>query len=1275
MKKKAFAILVSFAMIISMLPTVAFSLEFTDMPDDWSTTALENAVNNGLLIGYDGKIMPKDNLTRAQMAAAINRAFGATEKASLISYTDVAVNAWYFDDMAKAVQMQTFVSNGDKLNPEMSITREEAFLVLARAFKLSGATERSLDVFSDKAFVSQWAKDGVASLVSAGYVIGSNGQLNPKQDITRAEFAQILDNLLKQYIKKAGDVTEVVNGNIMVNTPGVTLKNLLVNGDLIIGDGVGDGEVVLDSVEVTGRLVIRGGGVNSIIIKGNSDVSSVVIARIDGKVSVKVQGDANVEVIYIDDGSNDVNVEGTVGNIQVEATDIVVTVVAATINSVEVFGENSRVIVDTNSTVVTVSIEKNANKAKVEVLGTVATVTTTAEGTSVTGTGTVTTVEAQSGATGASIETPNTQISVEAGVSGVTGGGGEAIQSGSTATNNASGTDVVASTAPSTDDGDDSDDDGLPTAEVTNVSVANSETVVVTMSELTGATFAWNGSAVTGTYADDKYTVTVPTIKAVANRLIVSATDYASATKDIAIEDGTYGNLTVVSDSAELKAAIAAQADDQVWILKSAVYDVTGHVDAAPGITECTGSKMIIRGNKITIQGIGTPTIIADSDAGFVLSDDGTLTGQQAIYILGDGVSIDGIKIVPTNDENITICIEGDDIALSNIITEPRSGSTVGGVIYFNNAGKTASLSNAVLNFGRISFWGATGATITLSDVEVKFSGSSQEGEGPYYAYYNPSLATVTATDLIVTMSAAIGRGLQTAVGMLPSGATVILDAGTYYIAAALTKPTGVTVDTDTNDATIVIAQNIVNAVYSGTDTEAIGGIKRYSTIQAAVSGATAGDILFVAAGTYTEIGEIEITKALTIKGQNYWDGDTYHESTFVSVTPVTGLTHCDTIFWVHDCADVYISGFTLDRAAEIGGVETPTSETGVVFTGGCDFNGSIVSDCKVIDERVVPDDNCFSALEVIQADNVIFENNIVEGVVNENEFAAEEFYDGGIGELGGCEGIVIRGNHIDGLGTAVSPRGGSGISCVMAGAVTIEDNEITGCRYGIYENQVDIAISNNDIYSNDIGVQCGWTLDLHNNSIYDNPVSISCGFTAGEKVDVTGNYWGDTDYASIAETFDGNAAFFPWAMDRTQDGGGNYVNLCPIVVNGDWSAYTQNTAPIPTLTEGAANYPELARVQADIDGDGTDEIYNIGINAFGTLEEAIAKANAGDTIVLENSISLFADDTLKAGVTLIVQVGKTLTIASGATFTIEDGATIIGTIAGEGNWTGKIPD
>ena len=279
MKKRITALILSFLLVFTMIPANAYSTEFSDMPDDWSTAALENAANNGLLSGYNGSLKPNSNLTRAEMAAVVNRAFGAFQTASLDSYTDVPNDSWFYDEMAKAVAMQTFTGNGDRLNPNSNITREEAFVVLFRAFNLSGGENNVLERFPDGNLVSDWAVEGISSLINAGYISGSGDRLNPKGYITRAEFAQVMDNLIKNYIKLPGTYTDDFNGNVMINAAGVTLKNLTVNGDLIIGDGVGDGEVILEDVTVTGRVLIRGGGENSIKMTENSNIDNIIDIR------------------------------------------------------------------------------------------------------------------------------------------------------------------------------------------------------------------------------------------------------------------------------------------------------------------------------------------------------------------------------------------------------------------------------------------------------------------------------------------------------------------------------------------------------------------------------------------------------------------------------------------------------------------------------------------------------------------------------------------------------------------------------------------------------------------------------------------------------------------------------------------------------------------------------------------------------------------------------------------------------------------------------------
>ncbi|MGI6751576.1 MAG: S-layer homology domain-containing protein [Anaerovoracaceae bacterium] len=403
---------------------------FADMPNNWSTSALEKAVANGLLKGYaeGDKLLIKATapIKRAEMAAVVNRAFGAVKKAGLGGVTDVAATSWYADDMAKAVMMGTFMKDS-KMRPEDGITRQEAFTVLARAFKITSEGTGELNSFTDKGQVAAWAENSLSAMVTAGYVQGSGGKINPKANISRAEFAVVMDNLVKQYIVSPGEVTGVVTkGNVLVRSSDVTLRNVTINGDLIIADGVGEGDVTLDGVTVTGRTVVRGGGENSIVIKGNSDLGKVIVYKVDGKVRIAVQGGADVEIIYIEDGSDDVKVEGTIGTLEVGGSSLVTTS-NATITTAILSGEGASLILGSGTTVKNGEITGNASGITVDKGATVENIIISGDNAKIGGSGTVKTVEVKEGADGASVTTPNTKVvdgKEEVTTPPATGGGG-----------------------------------------------------------------------------------------------------------------------------------------------------------------------------------------------------------------------------------------------------------------------------------------------------------------------------------------------------------------------------------------------------------------------------------------------------------------------------------------------------------------------------------------------------------------------------------------------------------------------------------------------------------------------------------------------------------------------------------------------------------------------------------------------------------------------------------------------------------------------------------
>ena len=333
-KKRTLAMLLAGAMLLPANAFAASPEDFTDFPTDWSAAGLRSAVQNGLLNGSNGQINSSGLLIRAQMAAIVNRAFAARKTADLSVYSDANTSAWYYNDLELAVAMRTFQGANGKLNPEAPITREEAFVVLARAFALEGGDTSVLNNYTDGASVSAWARSSVAALIENGYVNGANGKLNPKTSITRAEFAKVISEMASTYADADDSLSATVDGSVIVRKNSVSLSGKTINGDLIIADGVS--RIDLTGVTVTGRIVLRGG--ESGVTFKDTKAGKGIIANTDIAVSGSVdnitvaQGSAITVNSGASVGSINVNAEGAkitgagkVGTVKANANNVTVT--------------------------------------------------------------------------------------------------------------------------------------------------------------------------------------------------------------------------------------------------------------------------------------------------------------------------------------------------------------------------------------------------------------------------------------------------------------------------------------------------------------------------------------------------------------------------------------------------------------------------------------------------------------------------------------------------------------------------------------------------------------------------------------------------------------------------------------------------------------------------------------------------------------------------------------------------------------------------------------
>lgn len=431
--KRFISIVMAAMMIISMIPFTAFAADETtasDLSGHWAENVITEWMDYGIINGYeDGTIRPNNKITRAEMTAMLDRVMDYQTKADN-TFSDLG-DSWYTDVILKANAAGVISGYPDgTVKPDATITRQEAVAMFSRVLSLDtkNAPEAT---FTDNADVADWAKDAVNAMAAADYIHGSDGHFRPNDGITRAEVVTILNNIFDKLYQKAGEYTGDVDGSAVINTDQVTLKDMTISGDLIIAEGVGDGHVVLDNVTVDGKLIVRGGGENSVIIKGDSKIDNISVERIDGAVRVAVEGNANVNAVLIDNGGQDVKLEGTIDTVNVAAANANVDITGAakdinvadtaknatitvtstaTADNVSTSAENTTIIVAGAVSNIVIADTANNSVVTTQSNATVDKVTTAAGNTTVEGTGTVTDVVVGENASDATVTTEGTKV-------------------------------------------------------------------------------------------------------------------------------------------------------------------------------------------------------------------------------------------------------------------------------------------------------------------------------------------------------------------------------------------------------------------------------------------------------------------------------------------------------------------------------------------------------------------------------------------------------------------------------------------------------------------------------------------------------------------------------------------------------------------------------------------------------------------------------------------------------------------------------------------------
>ena len=331
-------------------------------------------------------------MTRGGIAVVLDGLMHFNAKAPNI-YTDLG-QATEADALQKAVAAGLIEGNGTLMLPNKALTREDAAVILAKALGI-GEDISACSTFSDCADISPTALGYVNAMAARGYFGEANGKFNPNGTVTRAEIESILRSAVAAVLSEAKEYTGSFTGTVIVNTPGATLKDMKITGDLLIAQGVGNGDVTLRNVTVTGNTIVRGGGANSIHIEGGSQLSSIIIEKTEsGKVRVVTADGSVVIAVVVDDGSDGVILTGKFASVTI-ASDVGVSAVDAQIGSITMSAGNAVLNVGKSSTVSSLIVLGGATGSTVTVDGAVGTLTVDAQVT-VNNHGTITTADVNS---------------------------------------------------------------------------------------------------------------------------------------------------------------------------------------------------------------------------------------------------------------------------------------------------------------------------------------------------------------------------------------------------------------------------------------------------------------------------------------------------------------------------------------------------------------------------------------------------------------------------------------------------------------------------------------------------------------------------------------------------------------------------------------------------------------------------------------------------------------------------------------------------------------
>ncbi len=289
-KRRTLSLLLAAVMMLGLFPAFPAAQASAHWADPYLSQLMEWGV-----ISQAQSQNPDRALTRADFMGIVNRAYGYHEPGET-PFEDIKETDWFYDDVGIAYNARYIKGTSPTTaSPNDPLTRETATTILGRNMMLQDSAGEILD-FTDARRISTWAQGTVKSSLEHYLVSGyDDGTFRPQRNVSWGEMASMVTRLIGTPLQEPGDYSlGGTFGNVTITSPGVTLRDTVVSGDLYITGGVGLGGIQLENVTVLGRIIASGTGTSeggaSIILRNVTADELLVDNLQDNEVSLQADG-------------------------------------------------------------------------------------------------------------------------------------------------------------------------------------------------------------------------------------------------------------------------------------------------------------------------------------------------------------------------------------------------------------------------------------------------------------------------------------------------------------------------------------------------------------------------------------------------------------------------------------------------------------------------------------------------------------------------------------------------------------------------------------------------------------------------------------------------------------------------------------------------------------------------------------------------------------------------------------------------------------------------